>query len=247
MSVDPVPPSIPQIDPYPWKRPVAWVTWTILVSTVAVFLFQYYTYRVRGVDAVGDTLAFSTQAWADHRYWTLITYAWVHAVAMFGDSSLFWLHIAANMIFLFCLGPALEEFLGPWRYLGLYLGGAIAAALFWMLFTSDSDPDQGIIGASGAIFALIAGAGTAAPRERVVVYLFYILPLKMTLRMMALVICGVELAQIAMEWLPVVANNPERFAWLTQIGHTAHIGGAIFGFLYITALRFLSRRSTVRN
>jgi membrane associated rhomboid family serine protease len=222
----------PEFNPYPWKRPFAWVTWTLLVSTVAVFLYQLYVYRTRGYDVVGDTLAFSHQSFEDHRYWTLITYAWVHAVSMFGDSNLFWLHILANMIFLFCLGPALEECLGPWRYLGLYIGGAIFAALFWLLVSSDIELDNGIIGASGAIFALIAGAATAAPRERVVVYLLYVLPIKMTLRTMALVICGAELAQIV-------------FGWLPQIAHSAHIGGALFGFLYVAVIRFVFRKKPV--
>jgi membrane associated rhomboid family serine protease len=224
--------QIPPSYPYPWKRPVAWVTWTILGSTIAVFLFQLYELHVHGDDIVGDTLAFSPQAFADHRYWTLITYAWAHAVAMFGDSSYFWLHIAANMIFLYCLGPALEEFLGHWRYLGLYLGGVIAAALFWLVFRSGSNPDEGIIGASGAIFALVAGAGTAAPRERVVVYVFYILPIKMTLRTMALVVCGTELVFIV-------------FGWMPEIAHTAHLGGALFGFIYILVVRAVSRSRLV--
>ncbi len=223
-----LPPEPPPFDPYPWKRPTAWVTWIILGSTIAVFLCQLLELHLRGEDVVGDTLAFSPQAWADGHYWTLITYAWVHAVAMFGDSSLFWLHIAANMIFLFCLGPALEEFLGHWKYLGLYVGGAIAAALVWFLFNSDTDSDQGIIGASGAIFALIAGAGTAAPRERVIVYIFYVLPIKMTLRTMALVICGAEVAQ-------------QVFGWIPEIAHTAHLGGALFGFIYVLLVRYLSR------
>ncbi len=222
----------PQSYPYPWKRPVAWVTWTILGTTIAVFLFQLYELHIHGDDIVGNTLAFSAQAFADHRYWTLITYAWAHATSMFGDSSYFWLHIAANMIFLFCLGPALEEFLGHWRYLGLYLGGTIAAALFWLLFSSGADSGQGIIGASGAIFALVAGAGTAAPRERVVVYLFYVLPIKMTLRTMALVVCGAELVQII-------------FGWMPEIAHTAHLGGALFGFIYVLVVRAISRRKLV--
>jgi len=239
--------AIPPVEPQPPKRPIAWVTWTILVSTVAVFLYQLQMYRTRGYDVIGDTLAFSPEALADHRYWTLVTYAWVHAVAMFGDSSLFWLHIAANMIFLYCLGPALEIFLGHWRYLGLYLGGAIGAALFWYLFTPTGDFDQGIIGASGAIFALIAGAGTAAPRERVTVYLFYVLPIAMTLRTMALVICGLELVQLVLERIPSIANQPFFSGWLTEIAHSAHLGGAFFGFLYVMGLRFWALRSAVRH
>ena len=73
----------------------------------------------------------------------------------------------------------LEEMLGHARYLGLYLGGAIFSVLVWYFFNSDTD--EPIIGASGAVFAVIAGIGTAVPRERVTVLLFYVLPLRMSL------------------------------------------------------------------
>jgi membrane associated rhomboid family serine protease len=212
---------------FQFRRPVAWVTWFLVGTTVAVFLGQLYELHTRGEDVIGDALACTPGALAAGRWWTLLTYAWAHAVAMFGDSSYFWLHIVANMVPLICLGPALEEFLGHLRYLGLYLGGAIAAALVWYLFNTGTG-DQGIIGASGAVFAVIAGVGTAAPGMRVRVYLFYVLPISMTLRTMALVLCGAELAQAV-------------FGWLPEIAHTAHLGGAAFGFLYVGAVR-LGRR-----
>ncbi len=218
----------------PTKRPIAWVTWSIVGSTVAVFLVQLLYLHLYGDDIVGNTLAFSSQAWADHRYWTLITYAWAHAVAMFGDSGYFWLHIVSNMIPLVCLGPALEEVLGRWRYLGLYLGGAVVSALVWFLFTPSSDTDQGIIGASGAVFALIAGIGTAMPRVRVTVLLFYILPLRMSMRNLALGACGFEAACILFRWMP-------------EIAHSAHLGGAAFGFFYVLVLHRFSPRPDVSD
>ena len=222
--------TITQAYPYsvPTPRPIAWVNWTIVGSTVAVFLLQLLYLHLSGDDVLGDTLAFSPQAWADHRYWTLITYAWAHAVAMFGDSSLFWLHIVSNMIPLICLGPALEAMLGHWRYLGLYLGGAIASALVW--FALNSSSDEPIIGASGAVFAVIAGIGTAAPGARVTVLLFYVVPLRMSMRVLALVVCGLEAAQAFFHWMP-------------EIAHSAHLGGAAFGFLYVMLVRRLQRDS----
>jgi membrane associated rhomboid family serine protease len=216
--------EIPRVYPYtmPEKRSVAWVTWFLVGSTVAVFLAQLLELRLYHDDIVGDALAFSGPAMAEHRYWTLLSYAWVHAVAMFGDSGLFWLHIVANMIPLICLGPALEQMLGHARYLGLYLGGAIASALVW--YVLNLHEDEPIIGASGAVFAVIAAIGTAAPRVRVTVLLLYVLPIRMSMRVLALSICGVELASILFHWMPEVA-------------HSAHLGGAAFGFLYVLAIR----------
>ena len=215
----------------PWRPRTAWVTWGILGSTVTVFLVQLYWQHRVGNDVLGNALAFSPDAWAEGRYWTLVTYAWAHAVSLFGDPGLFWLHIVANMIPLVCLGPALEDFLGSWRYLGLYLGGAIMSALCWFYFNQDS-ADQGIIGASGAIFALIAAAGTAAPRARVVVYIFFVLPVRMSLRVLAIAICGAEVAQIV-------------FGWMQGVAHSAHLGGAAFGVLYVLAIRALRGRDAI--
>jgi membrane associated rhomboid family serine protease len=206
----------------PARRPIAWVTWFLLVSTIGVFLLQLAALHRYGEDLLGEALAFSPDALAEHRYWTVLTYAWAHAVAMFGDSGLFWLHIVANMVFLFCLGPAVEEMIGHLRFLALYLGGAIFSALCWYAFNWHSP--EGIIGASGAIFALIGAAGTMSPRARVTVYLFYVLPLRMTLGVMAAAVCGIELLQIL-------------FGWFPEIAHSAHLGGAAFGVGYVMAIR----------
>ena len=223
--MEPLPVEMPPMR----RRPVAWVTGLVLSSTVGVFLLQLHELHVHGDDVVGNAIGFSPGALAQGHWWTLLTYAWAHAVAMFGDSSFFWLHIVANMIPLVCLGPALEGFLGHVRYLGLYVGGAIFAALVWYALNRTAG-DQEIIGASGAIFALIAGAGTAAPRQRVDVYILYVLPVSMSLRVLALFVCGAELAQAI-------------FGWLPEIAHSAHLGGAAFGFLYVGAVRLAWRFS----
>jgi len=224
---EPLPPQYVSLPASP-PRPKPWVTWTLIGTTVAVFLLQLRYVHLEGDDVVGNTLAFSPQALADGRIWTLITYAWVHAVVIFSDPGLFWLHIVANMVPLFCLGPALEEFLGPWRYLALYLGGAVASALTWYFFSAAPGSDEPIIGASGAVFAVIAGIGTAAPRARVTVFLFYVLPLRMNLRTLAGVACAIEAVQIV-------------FGWMPEMAHSAHLGGAAFGFLFVLALRLIPR------
>ncbi len=80
---------------------------------------------------------------------------------------------------------------------------------------------------SGAVFAVIAGIGTALPRQRVTVFLFYVLPLRMSMSAVALVACGVEAAFVVMQYIP--ALEP----WsLPGIAHVAHLGGAAFGAFY---------------
>jgi membrane associated rhomboid family serine protease len=212
----------------PPPRPHAWVTWCIVFSTIAVFLLQLLAQRRYGDDVLGDALAFSRDAWFGHRYWTLLTYAWAHSTDMFGNPDYFWLHIAANLVPLVCLGPPLEEMIGHVRFLVLYTGGAIASVLVWFHFNPlTAEP---IIGASGAVFAVIAGLGAAAPREIVTILVLYVIPVRTSLRLMAIVICGAEVVQMYFHWMPEVA-------------HTAHLGGAAFGALFVLLARPWRKRA----
>ncbi|QMU66850.1 rhomboid family intramembrane serine protease [Streptacidiphilus sp. P02-A3a] len=71
------------------------------------------------------------------------------------------LHIGMNMWSLWVIGPALEQLLGRWRYLGLYLVSGLAGSALQLIVA----PDVWALGASGAIFGLL-GALVALQRKR---------------------------------------------------------------------------------
>ena len=75
--------------------------------------------------------------------WRLLTVLFVH-----GN----FIHLALNMLALWMLGQIVEPMLGRWRFLALYLlsglGGSVVAACL--------APTVGVVGASGAIFGLMA-------------------------------------------------------------------------------------------
>ncbi len=217
-----LPASLPPEAELP-PRPFAWVTWTVIASTVGVYVLQLIELHRYRDDVVGNALAFGPDALRDGRYYTLLTYAWAHAVDMGGGDAryFFWLHLVANMIPLACVGPALEEMLGHGRYLGLYLGGAIASVLIWYFFNSDAG--EPIIGASGAVFAVIGGIGVAVPRERVIVLILFLLPVRMYMGVVALVTCALEALFIVMQYIPLLAPYS-----LPEVAHSAHLGGAAF-------------------
>jgi len=78
----------------------------------------------------------------EHRYYELITSAFLHASL---------LHIGSNMLALAFIGPALEQLMGRWRFAAVYflsaLGGSVAIYAF-------GNELQYTVGASGAIFGL---------------------------------------------------------------------------------------------
>ena len=81
---------------------------------------------------------------ADGQYWRLIGAAFLHIGL---------LHLAGNMLSLAIVGPALERVFGAWRFLTVYLAGALGGSVAVYLFGS---PYGAVAGASGAIFGLFA-------------------------------------------------------------------------------------------
>ncbi len=192
------------------------MTWVITMSILAVYVAQLFGLRHQ-VDTVGDALAVGPQALAQHRYGTLLTYAWAHAVAVRRMPFYAGFHLVTNVVPLFCVAPALERRRGPWWLLLLFCGGAIASALAWLAW--HPPPDDAMIGASGAVFALIAAGGVLGLQLERADFVFFQLPLRLDLRWAAVVLCALEAAQLLWRGLPDVA-------------HIAHLGGALFGAVF---------------
>ena len=77
------------------------------------------------------------------------------------------LHLLGNMLFLWVFGDNVEDALGRVRYVLFYLGGGLTAAIAQAIV--DSSSTLPMVGASGAIAAIIAGYVTLYPRSRVLV------------------------------------------------------------------------------
>ncbi|MHC5538560.1 rhomboid family intramembrane serine protease [Singulisphaera rosea] len=152
--------------------------------------------------------------------------------AMFLHSSP--LHLAGNMLFLWIFGDNVEEVLGTFRYLLVYL----ACGLMGTLAQIAASPDSLIptLGASGAIAGVMGAYLVWFPHNQVRVLVFQFLT-----RMPAvLVIGGWILFQI---WQG--AGSVGRLGEEGGVAYLAHIGGAatgIFvGFLFFDRARFLQQ------
>lgn len=83
-------------------------------------------------------------AWHDGSAARLFTALFLHAD---------WSHLLGNLLFLLIFGAPAERAMGPWRFFGLFLFGGAAANLATAI--AIGTPDRLIIGASGAVSALI--------------------------------------------------------------------------------------------
>jgi rhomboid protease GluP len=110
--------------------------------------FDLFAPSARALDALGMTGAF---AWAQGRWWTLLTAIYLHGNL---------LHIGFNVLWIRQLGPAVEEVYGPAR---LFIIFTVAGAAGFVLSNLIGVPFT--IGASGGIFGLL-GAMVAFGRRR---------------------------------------------------------------------------------
>ncbi|MFT7557874.1 MAG: membrane associated rhomboid family serine protease [Planctomycetota bacterium] len=146
------------------------------------------------------------------------TNAYTFITAMFLHGGFF--HILFNMWYLDMFGKEIEGGMKSWQYLLLYLSGGIVAGIIHILFNLGSMVP--VIGASGAISALMGYYAYFYHDRRIVSYIFGIFRSTMTIRSFMLFWFGIQL-------LGVIGGALGGFAG--GIAWWAHIGGFAWGLL----------------
>ena len=158
----------------------------------------------RGIDLSGWAL--SRRALSEGRWWTLLTHLFLHANL---------LHLSVNVLGLWFIGPEVENMLGRVKYLLLYLFSGVAGGLLQTAFAS---PSAELIGASGAVCGVMLSFTTAYPEMPLRALLFFVLPVSMKAKTLGRGIVVVSLLCAVLRIFP-------------QVGHLAHLGGALAGAL----------------
>ena len=148
------------------------------------------------------------------RPWTIFTYMFLHGS--------FW-HIFNNMLIYFFTARMFEDLLGKKAALSTYIIGGFCGAILYLithnLFPLFSDMGEiPMLGASAAVMAVFVGIATYSPNYEVM--LFGLLRIKM--KYLALVWVTLDVVGLA---------NPDGIA------HFAHLGGAIWGYLYVVNIK----------
>jgi membrane associated rhomboid family serine protease len=148
-----------------------------------------------------------------------------------------WAHLIGNLLFLLIFGPPAERAMGPWRFLALFLAGGVVANLAAVL--AIATPGQLVIGASGAVSALIGAYLALFPGAR----LGLVVPLGLFLqfvKMPAAVLIGVWAAlQLVYTFIGPAFG---AVAW------SAHLAGFAFGGVFaLIARRAIARRLRHRS
>jgi rhomboid family protein len=142
-----------------------------------------------------------------------------------------WIHLLANMLYLWIFGNNIEDRLGRWAFLGFYLVGGIAAALTQIAI--DPQSNVPLIGASGAIAATLGAYVVLYPRARILslVFLGFFYQL---IEVPALLVLGFW---FVLQLIDGVASLGVSSATEGGIALFAHIGGFVAGLLIALPLR----------
>jgi membrane associated rhomboid family serine protease len=135
------------------------------------------------------------------------------------------LHLAGNMLFLWIFGNNIEDSMGRLRFVAFYLLGGLAATGAQVVINPDSAVPM--VGASGAIAAVLGAYAVLYPRARVVTLVFIIIIFTI-IELPALLVLGLW---ILMQFLPAFSEPID--AGGGGVAYFAHIGGFVFGLIAI--------------
>jgi membrane associated rhomboid family serine protease len=161
--------------------------------------FSYFDY----VALSSNTVAFFEKPW------TILTFNFFH-VGVF--------HLIFNVLVLHFSGRLFNTYFTDKQLFGVYLLGGVFSGLTFIVMYFVLGKISLLVGASGAIMALLIATATYAP------FMLLRIPLVGTVKLwhVAFFVLLMDLIQLPLE---------------NMGGHLAHFGGALFGFIYIQLLQ----------
>jgi len=190
---------------------VAGMTYLLIAVNIAVFFIAVYGQSVSEIDALFNEYGLTPiEIMQGENLVSLVTSMFLHADL---------LHLAMNMLFLFIAGDGVEREMGGGRFLMFYLVCGVLAGFFHVYMNQASDIP--CIGASGAIFGVLAAFAVLFPFRWLVTLLGFI---------------PVPVPAIILVFLMISAETVYAASGgVENIAHTAHIGGFLAG-VFLTLL-----------
>jgi membrane associated rhomboid family serine protease len=196
----------------------------LLIASVAVFVVQLTVRLAFGLPAEMILI----------RWFGLVPYAVTHGLRIWQPFTYLFLHgdlwhILINMFVLWMFGSDLERTWGYRRFLRYFFITGVGAGLMNVLVKSLVDwTGQGpslipTIGASGAVYGILAGAALVFPGRQVLIFPF---PVMIPMRVYVLVIGAIAFYGSL--------SGPGD-----TISHVTHLGGMLVGYFYLRRGTFL--------
>jgi membrane associated rhomboid family serine protease len=198
----------------------------LIIINVAIFLCLNIVYLVirfssPDIDTAADKMA-EIMSWIilPGDPMTLLERPWTTITHMFTHLGIF--HVLFNMLWFFWFGRILVEYVGSRKILPLYiyggLTGMVLVVIAYSIFPTIVPTARGM-GASAAVMAVVIATATLVPNYTVFLLFFGAVRIKY----IALFLVILDLVSIP----PNLSNG----------GHIAHLGGMLFGYIFIKQLQ----------
>lgn len=178
----------------------------LIVANVIAFLLQIFDRVAGGSGMVANFGLTPARVTQNFYLWQLVTYMFLH-----DSGQLF--HILFNMLGLWMFGSELERAWGTRQFTKFYFICGIGAGILSVMFSPGSPIPT--IGASGAIYGVLAAFGILFP-NRIIYWIIFPIPAK---------------------WFVLILGGMAFFASLSASGggvaHIAHLGGMLCGLVYL--------------
>ncbi len=196
----------------------------LVIFVILVFLRMVYFLRIDDPDAAVQAFNKNVLTWftlpADmgslgSKPWTVISHMFSHVNV--------W-HVFANMLWLWCFGYIMQDLTGNRKIIPVFLYGALAGALAFILAYNFLPALRGqvevatALGASAGVMAVAVATTIVAPNYRIFPMLNGGIPLWL-----------ITTVYIIIDLATIPGNNPG--------GHIAHLAGALIGFLFMFFFR----------
>jgi membrane associated rhomboid family serine protease len=183
-------------------------TMQLIAITFGVYLLQILSPTVDEYFSL--TSDWFRRPWEAYR---LLTYGFLHSVARVPHEPGV-LHIIGNMFALFLFGRDIEYKYGRRRFLVFYLSAIVVGGFVWSASEAGAGQMGMMIGASGAVSAVIVLFALNFPHREVLLY--FAIPIPMW-------VFGLFI--VAQDVFGAIRQNG-------NVAFTAHLGGAAFGLLF---------------
>jgi membrane associated rhomboid family serine protease len=189
------------------------LTVALIAVNALVFLFELLVSgNSRSLFIEDHYFALSGEGLKNGFIWQLLTFQFMHAGL---------LHILANCWAIYVFGRAIEETLGWKKFLILYLssgviGGICQVLAGWLWPGLFGGP---VVGASAGGLGLMAAYAVLFPERELVLLLFFVLPIRLTAKMLLMLSAVLALAGIIFP--------------INHIANAAHLGGMLTGVIFI--------------
>lgn len=187
-----------------------------VVYSVIHTLYYLFAANTIFVDMLGMKLMVpASLSNLSHQPWSLLTYMFFHQD---------FLHILFNLLWLYWMGRIMLDFLGKQKLFSTYiLGGLSGAALYILAYNvfpvfTGSVESSFALGASASIMAIVVAVATLLPDYELRLVIFGSVRLKYF-----------AIIYLLLDFIGISIGNPG--------GHIAHLGGALWGFIYIKQLQ----------